>query len=279
VFRVLLSPVAIGVHLLAVVATGAAVWLGAWQYGVWQAHRADQAQQLAHAPAKPLARVMGSDDPFPGGAVGQPVELSGAWLPGETFFVAGKRLDGRSGYWVVTPVAVCRTECASRAADAPAMLVVRGWTSGPGQAPAPPDGRVDVTGWLQPAEGSGRVDPHPRDDVVPELRVASVLQRFDQDLYGGYVLSEAHEPGLRPVTPAALPAPSTFTGLRNLLYAVEWWFFGGFALFMWWRWCRDAVSVRDGDGDGGGDGGGSSGGEDGSPGQKSAQDAEVASRP
>ena len=33
-----------------------------------------------------------------------------------------------------------------------------------------------------------------------------------------------------------LPDASRFTALRNLLYAMEWWFFGAFAAFVWWRW-------------------------------------------
>jgi surfeit locus 1 family protein len=36
-----------------------------------------------------------------------------------------------------------------------------------------------------------------------------------------------------------LPEASRFTAVRNLLYGVEWWVFGGFALFLWWRWVRD----------------------------------------
>jgi hypothetical protein len=47
---------------------------------------------------------------------------------------------------------------------------------------------------------------------------------------------------LAPVTPAALPQPSAFTSVRNLLYALEWWFFGAFAVYVWWRWCRDEVN-------------------------------------
>jgi hypothetical protein len=47
---------------------------------------------------------------------------------------------------------------------------------------------------------------------------------------------------LAPVTPAALPKPDAFTSVRNLLYALEWWFFGGFAVYVWWRWCRDEVN-------------------------------------
>ena len=30
----------------------------------------------------------------------------------------------------------------------------------------------------------------------------------------------------------------------NLLYALEWWVFGGFAVYVWSRWCRDEL-VRD----------------------------------
>jgi hypothetical protein len=46
------------------------------------------------------------------------------------------------------------------------------------------------------------------------------------------------------VTPASLPKAETFTALRNLLYAFEWWVFGGFAVYIWWRWCRDELERR-----------------------------------
>ena len=128
------------------------------------------------------------------------------------------------------------------------MLVVRGWSAeaeDPGPAPAE---AVDLAGWLQPPEGSGTPDPDPTDDVLPEVRIADAIQRVDQDLYGAYVIAEPTPTGsidgtdnLATVSPASLPEPSTFTALRNLLYAIEWWVFGGFALFIWWRWCTDEV--------------------------------------
>ncbi|MGH3372361.1 MAG: SURF1 family cytochrome oxidase biogenesis protein, partial [Nocardioidaceae bacterium] len=147
-------------------------------------------------------------------------------------------------FWVVTPVAVCADPDPCPAA--PALLVVRGWTAAPGQAPAAPAGPVRLTGWLQPPEGSGLPDPDPDDDVLPELRVADAIQRVDQDLYGGYLVADRAEPssgiaGLDPVDPASLPEPGSGTGLRNLLYAVQWWVFAGFALFVWWRWSRDEL--------------------------------------
>lgn len=242
----LLAPRLWGLHALAVLATTAAVLLGIWQYDAWGSRRDDQATTLADAKALPLSRVMSADDPFPGQAVGQPVELQGRWLPRSTLYVADRELHGQRGVWAVTPVEVCAEDTDSTScAGAPAVLVVRGWTPTAQGAPAPPTGPVRVTGWLQPGEGSGVTDPDPTDDVIPQLRIADAIQHVDQDLYGGYVIAKTPTaPALEAVTPGSLPKPETFTALRNLLYAIEWWAFGGFAVFIWWRWCRDELERR-----------------------------------
>jgi len=143
---------------------------------------------------------------------------------------------------------------------------------------------VAVTGWLQPPEGSGLQDPDPTDDVLPEMRLADVLQRMDQDLYGGYVIAEevstGSTVGLTPVTPAALPGPSRFTALRNFLYSIEWWVFGGFAVFIWWRSCSDEVAEWRSAPTGSttGEGGATTGG-GGTATDEAAEPAEVASTP
>lgn len=254
-FRVLTSPRMVALHLLALVATTGAAWLGLWQYDAWQAGRDAQAQDIANAEPKPLSEVMSADDPYPGDAISQPVQFEGTWVEGETFFVSGREQDGKRGHWVVTPVAVStgstNEQSGSSSGQQPALLVVRGWTREPRDAAPMPIGPVSVTGWLQPPEGSGNQDPDPGDDVLPELRIADAIQRIDQDLYGAYAIAEEISTdstgadataGLVPVTPDSLPQPSTFTALRNLLYALEWWVFGGFAVFIWWRWCRDEIA-------------------------------------
>jgi surfeit locus 1 family protein len=254
VLRPLLAPRLLGLHALAIVATTAAVLLGVWQYGAWQIHREDKAASLANVAPRPLQSVMSSDDPFPGQDVGRPVSFSGRWLPQSTVYVADRLQHGRRGIWAVTPVAVCRAgQEADGCAKAPAMLVVRGWAPSVGDVPAPPTGAVDVTGWLQPGEGAGLTDPNPTDDVIPEVRIADAIQHVDQDLYGAYVIADVvstsattRDAALEAVTPASLPKAPAYTGLRNLLYAIEWWVFGGFAVFLWWRWCRDEMQ-RDGD--------------------------------
>ncbi len=223
--RALLQPRFWAAHLLMVVAVAAAVLAGVWQLHVWQAGREAAAKDLTAAAPRALDSVMGGDDAFPGRYVGQPVQLEGRWLPESTLYVADRENAGRKGYWVVTPVLVGGTS---------AIPVVRGWSAT--RQVAPPTGPARVTGWLQPSEGSGATDANPDDDVIPEMRVASIVQHVDADLYSGFVVqreASSGAGGLRQVTPASIPEVSSTDHLRNLLYAFQWWIFGGFALYVW----------------------------------------------
>jgi cytochrome oxidase assembly protein ShyY1 len=221
----------LGAAVLTLVLVGIAGWLGLWQYHAWQASREAEARDLSALTPVPLTDVMGNDDPFPAPDLGRPVEVDGTWLGGG-FWVADRELDGESGYWAVAPLQV---------GDA-AVLVVRGWAPSPDDALLAATGSEDVTGWLQAPEGSLVTDDDPSDDVFPEIRVADAVQRVDVDLYSAYLVSQQPAAGLEAAALEALPSPSRFTGVRNLLYAVEWWIFGGFAAFIWWRWRRDEVA-------------------------------------
>ena len=222
-------------HIAMVVCVGIAVGLGLWQYDAWGQRRADAARDLSNKPPVELASVMTGDSPFPGRSLGRPVEFEGRWV-GENVYVADRHLDGARGFWVVTAALVDGTDSA--------MPVVRGWARTT-DFPAP-IGETAVTGWLQATEGSGPIDEDPQDDVIPMMRIASLVEHVDADLYSGYVvardLAPATADALEPVTPASIPEVSGFTALRNLLYAVEWWVFGAFALFIWVRWCRDTLN-------------------------------------
>lgn len=225
-----------GGHAALVVAVAAAVALGLWQYHAWGARRAAAQRDLTNAPAVPLSYVMRGDSPFPGRSLGQPVRFAGSWLDRETLFVSG-RISG--GYWVVTPVLVGHS----------AVPVVRGASTRP-HAP-PVSGRVQVTGWLEVSEDNGPPDPNPHDKVIPSLQLAAVAQHIPVDLYSGFVIARATQPAgiqLERIKPPANPSTSATTALRNLLYALQWWVFGGFAVFIWARWCRDTTEkVRSGE--------------------------------
>jgi surfeit locus 1 family protein len=223
------------VHLMALLCVGVAVWLGAWQYDGWQERRSAEATDLTRLDPIPLADAMGPDDPFPGDMVGRPVVLDGTWVPDGTVYVSGREHEGRDGYWVVTPLAI-------PGSGDPALPVVRGWVASPEAAPPPPTREGELVGWLQPPEGSSVVDENPGDDVLPQLRIADLVQRVDQDLYGGYAVLNRPTAGLAPADLDQLPAVGRFTAVRNLLYALEWWVFGAFAVFIWWRHLQDSRS-------------------------------------
>jgi surfeit locus 1 family protein len=223
-------------HLVALALVAAAVLLGVWQLDAWQTRRADEARDLTRADPVALSSVMGPDDPFPGRSVGQPVTLGGDWVPSGTVFVSGRERDGHDGYWMVTPLAI-------GGADGPAMPVVLGWVADPADAPAPPEGDDELVGWLQPPEGNGTVDTDPGDDVLPQLRIADLVQHVDQDLYGGYAVAQQGVAGLPAADLVELPDAGRFTAVRNLFYALEWWFFGAFAVLIWWRWVTEQLAL------------------------------------
>jgi cytochrome oxidase assembly protein ShyY1 len=229
----LLAPRYWGAHLLMVLAVAASVALGLWQYDAWGAGRATEARDLSQASPRPIDQVIGGDDPFPGEDLGRPVSLRGEWLGAGTLYVADRQLDGKRGYWVVTPVMV----------GSSAMPVVRGWSAQP-KAPVP-SGEVEVEGWLQASEGSNARDDDPQDDVIPEMRIASIVEHVDADLYSAYVVARTTsfqpDQDLAPVTPESVPEVSDSTHLRNLLYAFQWWIFGAFSIYIWVRWCRDTM--------------------------------------
>lgn len=226
-----------GAHVLGLVCVTIATGMGLWQYDAWQERREAAQVDLTTAEPVPLSEVLGPDDPFPSAGLGRPVEISGTWLGEGTVLVDGRQdADGTDGLWVVTPLT-------DGAADAPAIPVVRGWVPEGTDPDDVPDvsGTADLIGWLQPTEGSGETDPDPSDDILPQVRIADLVQRVDQDLYGAYAVAQEPEPGLAPATLDQLPQVSRFTALRNILYAIEWWVFALFAGYIWWRYVRDTT--------------------------------------
>ncbi|MDN4172246.1 SURF1 family protein [Nocardioides sp. SOB77] len=227
-----LSPRYWGGHLLAVVLVALAGRLGVWQLESWQAHREAEVADFSDVRPVPLLDVIGPDDPFPAAMVGRPVEVGGTWIPGGTVYVEGREHDGQAGYWAVTPLEV-------EGGEGSALYVVRGWTPSPEEAPVPAAEPVRLAAYFQPTEGSNATDPDRTDDVLPQVRTADLVQHVDQDLFSGFGVAREPLDGLAPAEIDQVSEASAFTGLKNFLYGIEWFVFGAFAAFIWWRWSRE----------------------------------------
>ena len=226
----------LGLHLLLVVVlvgTGLAGW---WQLDTWRDAQRDDAAERAGRPPVPLAEVLAPDDPLANEDDGVPVEVVGTYAPrDQQFLVSGRADEGRDGYWVLSPLEVAGTSPES------ALLVVRGWVADPGALPPVPDGEVRETGVLAPGEeGSGVVQAR---RVVDAVRIPALVNAVKTDLYSAFLISTSPPAeGLEPVPPPVTD-PGWSAGLRNLAYAMQWWAFGGFAVFLWWRMCAEQRSV------------------------------------
>ncbi|WP_370617043.1 SURF1 family protein [Mumia sp. Pv 4-285] len=237
-----LSPRLWGLHALVVVAVAFTVSLGLWQMGVYDDRRAEAGTPHQDAPAMPLSEVLKPDEPFTTSASYQHVTFTGSYAPAdEQVWVSGREQDGEVGYWLVAPVVVGDAESTSD--RDPALLVVRGWVAdiGAGAFPAVPEGTVEIEAVLQAsdARGSG-FDEETR--TLDGVRIPRLVNEMPYDLYGGYGIVTAQDPADEAgLTPAEVPEPvvDSSAGIRNLFYAIEWWIFGAFAIFMWWRMCQD----------------------------------------
>lgn len=237
--------------LLAVVlaVAGVMITLGVWQYDVYESKTASATAQRATAPPVPLDTLFAVNEGLPAKAVGRRVSVSGTWGPAaDQMFVSDRRQDGRDGFWVITPLMLSPgspstppTDPATNKASG-AVLVVRGWVATPTDAAAaPPSGRVDVVGSVIASEAQDSSGAAATSRILPSLRIPTMVHLVDYQLYDAFVVQSSATP---PVAngPIAIPPPAPPTdhaGLRNVAYAVQWWIFAAFALFMWLRMLID----------------------------------------
>jgi len=221
-------------------AVAATVALGLWQWGVGHDRKDERVAELAQAAPVPLDTVMGNNDAFPADAVSKPVAVDGTWQQsGAVWVAAGSQSDQPTSYWAAEPLQVSGEQAA--------IYVVLGslaTTSAPTAAPPTLSGTATVTGWLEASQNSGLDDADPDDDVLPEMRISDLVPRVDDDLYSAFVISKDPAPGLVAAHFTLQPETPFTTGLRNLLYALQWWLFSVFAVFIWWRWLKEQNEVE-----------------------------------
>jgi cytochrome oxidase assembly protein ShyY1 len=244
VLRTALTPRFLGLLALVLVVCAAFVWLGRWQLGVAQsvAHREAVEQARSQEPAE-LTTLIRPHAPFRGDLSSRPFTATGHYASEGQLLVPDRRLEGRPGLWVLAPFVVDGSGAT--------LPVVRGFVPDAGSATPPPTGTVTVTGGLAPGES-------PSPTPVPSGQIGSVdlsqlVNTWPGELYNAFGFVEEESPTAAG-QPTRVPTPVGDTGVqwRNAAYAVQWWVFALFALWMWLRMVRDE-SRRDPASDVGGD--------------------------
>ena len=105
-------------------------------------------------------------------------------------------------------------------------------------APPPPVGTLTIGGGLAPGES-------PSPDPVPSGQIGSVdlsllVNSWPGELYNAFGFVESENPATASgLTTVPTPVGDTGVQWRNAAYAVQWWVFAAFALWMWARMVRD----------------------------------------
>lgn len=215
--------------VLFLLAVGFMAW-GAVTLGEWQFDRLHEREQrnewternLAADPA-PATDVLSPDAPLPQSREWQRITATGTYETADTFVVRYQTRDGDAGVDVVTPL---------RLDDGTAVLVDRGWMAtrdpgaGPEDAPAPPPGRVQVTGWAR-ADSTGDKTSI-TDGSTREISSRAATELVDGTLRHGFVDLETETP-----PPATALVPTELPDLGegpHLFYGIQWWFFGALAI-------------------------------------------------
>lgn len=246
--EVMLRPRWIGMLLLCLVVAGVFAWLGQWQLG--RALQTNPVPPGATEQVQPIGDVAGPGEYLPEPLVGQRVQTTGTWVPGDFLIVASRFNEGVEGYWVTGQLRLQPDETETQGPVS--VAVALGWAATDDGARAAIERLEEEASAAEPVEVTGRLisdegplPPSPREDpqTMTRMSPAALLGQWhdvaELSVYRPYLASSEAFGGLEPISS---PAPGEGPGLNwlNIFYAVEWAVFAGFAFYLWYRLAKDA---------------------------------------
>jgi len=199
--------------------------------GIWQGQRTSDAIDLESASlAVPISVLDAADESgFPALSVGRQAFATGEYRPGQVL-VGPREFDGRSGWWVLTPLS---TQGAT-------VAVLRGWVDAE-DSPAltEPIGQVAVSGTLQPFEEFYADRPRGVDGQLVVVSRPEIQKAWGGEVVSLVLVLGEQNPASQP---APLPVPATVVSggapfpWQNAAYTLQWFVFAVFVWVMWWMW-------------------------------------------
>lgn len=217
-WQVLRQPRWLAYLLLAVLFGVATAFLGSWQMERHE-QRVDRRELIETnylGDPRPLVEVLPPGEELNPGQEWTRVQVRGSYVAEDQHLVRNRPHQRVYGYQVLVPL---RTDAGQ------VLAVDRGWVpNAPSaaeapDAPAPPQGEVEVVGWLRPSEpdlGRDLPDGQLASIDLPRLEAATGL-----DLADAYLVLETEDPAPAE-RPAQLDPPDTGLG-SHFAYALQWW--------------------------------------------------------
>ncbi|MFE3450920.1 SURF1 family protein [Nonomuraea sp. NPDC059194] len=246
-YRFLLTPRWLALHVVVLLVIPAFVFLGQWQFGRYEerSSNSDVVTTNLEAEPVPIAELV-----KPGGSVDEStryrtVTVQGAYDPAHALLVRRRTQNSQLGFYVLTPLVTGQGQ---------AVLVNRGWVKAGATAdalpevPPAPSGQVTVTGRLRPSETEESSGIRNRGELpagqVLLINADAIGKGLPYQLVGGYVSLTEQQPRTSPA-PEPVPPPDVGAGGGlNFAYGVQWWLFIGVAIGGWLLMIRREVRDR-----------------------------------
>lgn len=257
--EVMLRPWWLGMLGFALLVAGVFAYLGQWQLA--RSIDLDPVPVGITEQVRPIGEVVAPGEYLAEPIVGQRVEVSGRWIPGDFIVVSSRFNDGEQGYWVTGQLRLWEVGDSASPQPPTSLAVAIAWapTREIAEAAAESfDSRAAASDAAMPARLIGRLISDegpalpPRDDpgAITRMSPAALLGLWHDaqgiDVYRPFLVAEAATSGLDiagvGLTGIHSEAPTELSpvNLLNLFYAVEWAVFAGFAFYMWYRLAKDA---------------------------------------
>ncbi|MDO8361767.1 MAG: SURF1 family protein [Actinomycetota bacterium] len=217
-FKFLLQPKWIGLHLACVFGVILMINLGFWQLRRLDERQTFNERVISHsqAPEVPLSELIDAPDPLE--VDYRPVVMTGTYLTDEQFEIINLSQDGTTGRDMVN---------ALRLDDGSLVIVNRGFVPNGAPSPPAPTGEVVVHGRLRRGKGGGTGQAAgAAEQAVTEIRridVAALGQQLGEPVAPMYVDLLGSTPAERDVV-KPVPMPELGEG-PHLGYAVQWFLF------------------------------------------------------
>ncbi|MFT4188002.1 MAG: SURF1 family protein [Aeromicrobium sp.] len=233
-WRFLASARWIGFAIFVVLLAGVCVRLGLWQFGKVDDRLERNTLIEAHLGSEPvpLDEVVAPGDTVDAGQEWTVVSATGRYDVDHEVTVKYMSRDGRPGVDVVTPLVL---------SDGTALLVDRGFidtertNERPEAIPEPPEGEVEVSGWLRVDSGAAGDAVRVHDGQIRAVSSVGIADDLPYDLRSGYVNLQEQTPttdGLQ-----AEPVPDLSQG-PHFFYGLQWWFFASLAVVGYFWFAR-----------------------------------------
>jgi surfeit locus 1 family protein len=211
---------------LGIAVAAAMVVMGYWQLGVYHNQGRAAAERRASAPPVSLSSVARARAAVMDG-YGRSVTFEGTYDPALQLLVPVE--DSTDQFRVLSGL---------RQADGSLVAVVRGVVFETANAPPPPRGLVHQVGVLLPSE-EHVAEADPSNGQMTSVRLPALAQQWPGPLIDGFVTLSSADAARQGLASAEWRLPEARGRLRNGAYAMQWWLFAAFTLFMAFRIARD----------------------------------------